>query len=149
MGMPIKVVLADESDMMRAAMRQILAEEPSIEIVGEARSFPAAIQTVVDIKPEVLLLDLFLPEKRYFGSDFVRSQLRIVRHTLALSLSNDAEAKALAARYGARALPDKRDLSGNLIPAIMTCCAHGAVSRTSTPPHATLGTKPKSRRLKI
>ena len=92
--MSIKVFLADGSDLIRAAIRQILAVEPSIEIVGEARSFPEAIQMVADIKPEVLLLDLYLPEKRYFAPDFVRSQLRSVPHTLVLSLSNDTEAKA-------------------------------------------------------
>jgi DNA-binding NarL/FixJ family response regulator len=132
MGVPIKVFLADGSDMMRAAIRQILAKEPSIEIVGEARSFPEAIQMVADIKPDVLLLDLDLPEKGNFAPDFVRSQLRSVPHTLALSLSNDAEAKALAAGYGARALLDKRNLSGNMIPAIMNCCAHRAVRTAST-----------------
>lgn len=143
--MPRRVLLADESDIMLAAMRQILAEEPSIEIVGEARSFPEAIQMVVDIKPEVLLLDLFLPEKRCFGSDFVRSQLRSVPHTLAVSLSNDTEAKALAARYGARALLDKRNLSGKMIPAIMNCCLPDAVPKAATPRSWPLGTKSRSR----
>jgi hypothetical protein len=38
-------------------MRQILTEEPSIEIVGEVPSFTAAIQMLADIKPEVSLLD--------------------------------------------------------------------------------------------
>jgi DNA-binding NarL/FixJ family response regulator len=54
--------------MMRAAMRQILAVEPSIKIVGEAElpRSPEAIQMMTDIKPEVLLLDLVLPEKRQF-----------------------------------------------------------------------------------
>jgi chemotaxis response regulator CheB len=64
--MSIKVLLADESDSVRATMRQILAVEPSIEIVGEARSFPEAIQMAAGTKPEVLLLDLYLPEKRNF-----------------------------------------------------------------------------------
>jgi DNA-binding NarL/FixJ family response regulator len=91
MGMPIKVLLADAGDMMRAPMRQILTEEPSIEIVGEAPSFTAAIQMVADIKPEVLLLDLHLPEKCNFVPDFVRSQLRSVPNPLALALSNDTE----------------------------------------------------------
>jgi DNA-binding NarL/FixJ family response regulator len=130
--MRVKVFLADESDTMRAALRQILAVEPSIEIVGEAQSFPEAIQMLADSKPEVLLLDLCLPEKRYYAADFVRSQLRSVPHTLALSLSNDTEAKTLAARYGAQALLDKRNLSGNMIPAIMNCCVHAAVAKAST-----------------
>ncbi len=130
--MSIKVLLADESDMMRAAIRQILAVEHSIEIVGEARSFSDAVQMVADIKPEVLLLDLFLPEKRHFKPEFVRSQLRSVPHTLVLSISNDAEAKALAAGYGAQALLDRRNLSGNIIPAILNCCEHRAVRTPST-----------------
>ncbi len=147
--MSIKVLLADESDSMRAAMRQILAVEPSIEIVAEARSFPEAIQMVVDIKPEVLLLDLFLPQKGNFAPDFVRSQLRSVPHTLVLSLSNDTEAKALAAGYGAQALLDRRNLSGNMIPAILNCCVRGEVSKTSTPPRPNLSYQiQSSRRLK-
>jgi hypothetical protein len=43
----------------------------------------------------------------------VRSQLRSIPHTLVLSLSNDSEAKALAASYGGQALLNKRNLSGN------------------------------------
>jgi two-component system invasion response regulator UvrY len=147
--MSIKVLLADESDMMRAAMRQILAVERSIEIVGEARSFSDAVQMVADIKPEVLLLDLFLPEKRHFAPEFVRSQLRSVPRTLVLSISNDTEAKALAAGYGAQALLDRRNLSGNIIPAILNCCERGEVSKTSTPPPRAFRTKSRSsRRLK-
>jgi hypothetical protein len=44
-----------------------------------------------DIKPEVLLLDLDLPETCNFAPDFVRSQLRSVPYALALSLSNHTE----------------------------------------------------------
>jgi DNA-binding NarL/FixJ family response regulator len=143
--MLIRVVLADESDIMRTAIRQILAVERSIEIVGEARSFPAAIQMVSDTKPAVLLFDLYLPEERNFAPDFVRSQLRSVPHTLALSISNDTEAKALAAAYGAQGLLDKRNLSGNMIPAIMNCCVHDAVPKASTPRRITSRTKSRSR----
>jgi len=132
MGMSIRVLLADESDTMRAATRQVLAAEPTIDIVGEARSFCEAIQVVADIKPEVLLFDLYLPGERNFAPDFVRSLLRSVPHTLALSLSNDTEAKALAAGYGAQALLDRRNLSGNMIPAILNCCSHRAVRTAST-----------------
>jgi chemotaxis response regulator CheB len=142
--MSIKVLLADESDSMRATMRQILAVEPSIEIVAEARSFPEAIQMVVDIKPEVLLLDLFLPQKRHFAPDFVRSQLRSVPHTLVLSLSNDTEAKALAAGYGAQALLDSRNLSGNMIPAILNCCVRVEAPKVSVSRHIPFRTKSRS-----
>jgi len=55
----------------------MLARRASIEIVGEARSFLAAIQMVGDTKPAVLLFDLYLPEERNFAPDFVRSQLGV------------------------------------------------------------------------
>jgi DNA-binding NarL/FixJ family response regulator len=121
--------------MMHAAMRQILAVEPSIKIVGEAElpGSPEAIQMMTDIKPEVYYS--IWSCRRNVNSDFMTSQLRIVPHTLVLSLSNDTEAQALPARYGAHASLHKRNLSGNMIPAIMNCCVHGAVSKAS-PPHA-------------
>jgi DNA-binding NarL/FixJ family response regulator len=37
--MPVKVLLADDSDVMRSVIRRILQEEPSIEVVGEASQF--------------------------------------------------------------------------------------------------------------
>jgi DNA-binding NarL/FixJ family response regulator len=132
MGMSIRVLLADESDTMRAATRQVLAVEPSIDIVGEARSFFEAIQMVADVKPEVLLFDLYLPGERNFAPDFVRSLIRSVPHTLALSLSNDTEAKAVAAGYGAQALLNTRNISGNMIPAIMHCCEECRVPKAPT-----------------
>jgi hypothetical protein len=54
------------------------------------------------------------------------------------------DAKALAAGYGVQALLDKRNLSGNMIPAIMTCRAHSAVKGTDAP-HAALGITSSSR----
>jgi DNA-binding NarL/FixJ family response regulator len=143
--MLIRIVLADESDIMRVAMRQVLAVEPSIEIVGEARSFPEAIQMVVNTKPAVLLFDLYLPERCDFAPDFVRSQLRSVPHTLALSISNDTEAKALAASYGTQGLFDTRNLSGHIIPAIMNCCVHDALPKASPPRRISFRTNSRSR----
>jgi YesN/AraC family two-component response regulator len=42
--MPIKVLLADDSELMRSAMRRTLEEEPRIEVVGEACSCTVLVQ---------------------------------------------------------------------------------------------------------
>ena len=118
--MPVKVVLADDSDVMRSAIRKTLQEEPGIEVVGEASNFAKTVQLIADCKPDVLLLDLHLPEKRSFRPELVKAQLRCVC-TLAVSLSNDAEAKELAESYGAVSLLDKMSLYSEMIPAIMRC----------------------------
>jgi DNA-binding NarL/FixJ family response regulator len=41
--MPIRVLLADDSDVMRSAIRRILEEERRIEVVGEAATFAKTI----------------------------------------------------------------------------------------------------------
>src|ERR1700730_12040315 len=87
-SMPIKVLIADDTDIMREAMRKVIREEPRIEIVGEASSFGQTVQAIADFKPDVLLLELHLAEKRDFSAALVKSQLVSVSHILAVSFSN-------------------------------------------------------------
>jgi len=126
--MPIKVLVADDSHEMRSAIRRILEGERRIEIIGEAGTFAKTVQMIGDLKPEVLLLDLHMAEKRDFRPELVKSQLACVC-TLAVSFSNDDEARLLAESYGAVALLDKMKLFDEMIPAIMRC-----KSERSAPP---------------
>ena len=77
------------------------------------------MQLVAEAKPDILLLDLHLPQKRELPAPIVRSQLNCIKYTLAISFANDEEAKSLAASYGAAALLDKMRLYTELLPAIM------------------------------
>ena len=119
--MPIKALVADDSDIMRSAIRRALEEEPRIELVGEASSFAQTMQMIADTKPAVLIFDLHLAEKRDFTPAFVKSQLVTVNHIVAISFSADDEAKELARSYGASALLDKMKLYNELVPTIMRC----------------------------
>jgi len=79
------------------------------------------VQAIADLQPEVVLLDLHLPEKRDFRTALVKSELACVDHILAGSFSNDAEARDLAQSYGAKVLLDKMKLFNELVPAILDC----------------------------
>jgi len=116
--MPIKVLLADDSDIMRDAVRKLLAEEPRIQIVGEASTFDAVVQSLQKFKPDVLVLDLHMPQRLELQPQDVKSRLNNVKFTVAISFANDEEAKSLAASYGAAALLDKMSLYSQLLPAI-------------------------------
>lgn len=114
---PIRVLLADDSDVMRRAIRLLLESHTKIKLVGEALDFVQAIQMTNELKPQVILMDLHMPKGRYLD---VKSHLNLsTSQLLAISLSNDEEATILAQSFGATALLDKADLYNALVPAIM------------------------------
>jgi DNA-binding NarL/FixJ family response regulator len=115
--MSIKILLADDSEIVRRGIRQFLS--PETEIVGEAANFAQTIQMVSDVKPEVIVLDLHMPGETNFSPQAVKSRLTHGSRLLAISLSNDEEAKALSEGFGAVVLLDKIDLARTLIPAIV------------------------------
>ncbi|WP_055568977.1 response regulator transcription factor [Streptomyces atriruber] len=58
----IRVVLADDERMVRTALRAILSAEPGIEVTGEAATGAEAVSVVRDLKPDVVLMDVRMPE---------------------------------------------------------------------------------------
>jgi DNA-binding NarL/FixJ family response regulator len=78
--MTTRVVLGDDSDVMRTSIVSMLHEDSSIRVVGEASSFAQTVEMIADLKPDVLLLDLHLAEKRHFAPPSVKLQLAGVEH---------------------------------------------------------------------
>ena len=57
----IRVVIAEDQSMILGALAALLDIEPDIEVVGQARSGPEAVQLVAKLKPDVLLTDIEMP----------------------------------------------------------------------------------------
>ncbi len=62
MGDQIRVVIADDHMLLREMLCQILRQEKSIEVVGEAGNGLQTIDVISDLKPDVVLLDIIMPE---------------------------------------------------------------------------------------
>jgi DNA-binding NarL/FixJ family response regulator len=60
-GAPIRVLLVDDQELVRAGFRMILADEPGIEVVGEAADGRAAIDQAARHRPDVVVMDLRMP----------------------------------------------------------------------------------------
>ncbi|GAA2428187.1 response regulator [Streptomyces mauvecolor] len=58
----VRVVVADDERMVRTALRVILDAEPGLEVVGEATTGAEAVSVVRDRLPDVVLMDVRMPE---------------------------------------------------------------------------------------
>jgi DNA-binding NarL/FixJ family response regulator len=99
-----------------AAIRQLLIKDLGIEVIGTATSFGEGLALTAALKPDVLLMDLYMRDEREYPPELVKSQILLhTKYIVAISLSNDSEAKALAGRFGAHVLLDK---------IVLPCCDH-------------------------
>jgi two-component system response regulator NreC len=116
---PIKLLLADDSKIIRRGICQLLANDAAIQVVGEAASFGQTIQMAQELNPGVVLMDLHMPDEREFTPQQVRTNLNRESRVLAMSLRNDQAAQYLADSFGAAILLDKAELAKVLIPSIV------------------------------
>ena len=58
----IRVLLVDDSEMVRTGLRTLLGTEASIEVVGEAANVATGVDAAARLKPDVILLDIRLPD---------------------------------------------------------------------------------------
>ena len=77
MSEPIRVLVVDDSALMRKMIPQILEREPSIKVVGTAMDGAFALKKIEELKPDVVTLDLEMP--RMDGMEALRQIMRYRR----------------------------------------------------------------------
>ena len=63
--MSINVMISDDHMLMREGIRQLLEFDGSIKVVAEAANGVECLEKVVLVKPDVLLLDINMPKKKW------------------------------------------------------------------------------------
>lgn len=58
---PLRVVIADDAEILRSLLRRAIDRDPRLEVVAEAANGREAIDHVEALRPDVLLLDLSMP----------------------------------------------------------------------------------------
>ncbi|HEU4973503.1 MAG TPA: response regulator transcription factor [Baekduia sp.] len=88
---PIRVLLCDDVEAFRALMRSSLADDPAIEVVGEAADGVEGVEAAAALQPDVVLLDMSMP--RMDGLEAIPRIRRTAPRTTIIGLSSHSAAR--------------------------------------------------------
>jgi two-component system, NarL family, nitrate/nitrite response regulator NarL len=114
----IRIVVADDHPVVRFGVRNMLQNEPGVEVVGEAEDGDDAITQTLELEPDILLLDVAMP--RLPGLEAMRAimtkspRVKIVLLTSTISVQQVIE----ALQIGARGIVLKDAVAGDLTHAL-------------------------------
>ncbi len=123
---PIRVLLADDHDILRQGLQLLLETQQDIEIVGEARTGREAIALTLRLKPDVAIVDITMPDLDGLEAcQHIRRQQPITQ-VLILTMHESEEYFLQALQMGAAGYLVKKAAPTDLIAAVRTV-AHGGV----------------------
>lgn len=134
----IRVVVADDHEVVRRGVVSLLESQGGCSVVGEAANGREAVMLARTLKPDVVVLDISMPELS--GIEATRQILEAVPETEVLILTMH-ESDALVRRLleaGARGYVSKSDVGRNLIDAVQALRRH-QVFLTSSAAAAVVG----------
>ena len=102
MGKEIRVLVADDHAVVRAGLVNILGADSDIEIVGEARDGLEAISKTLELNPDVILMDIFMPGCSGLEAMVVIRQKLPDARVLIITISEREEDLFQALRLGAQ-----------------------------------------------
>jgi DNA-binding NarL/FixJ family response regulator len=117
-GKPIRILLADDHNVMRRGLRLLLESQPGFTVVAEAADGRVAVQQAQATKPDVVVLDIAMPHLN--GTEAAQRIIESLPNTavIMLSMHSDEGYVLRALRSGAKGYLVKDSAEGDLIEAI-------------------------------
>ncbi len=119
----MRVLIADDEDLMRAGLIELLTADPEIEIIGEASTGREAVDQARRLAPDVVLMDVRMPDLDGIGATRELSRVAPGARVLILTTFEQDDYVFGALRAGASGFLLKRARPEELIAAVHTIAA--------------------------
>jgi NarL family two-component system response regulator LiaR len=98
---PVRVFIVDDQSLVRRGVRLFLESDPEIQIVGEAKNAADGLALVRELKPDVVLMDVMMPETGGIAATVAIRRAVPTAEVIALSSETDPSHVAQMIRAGA------------------------------------------------
>jgi two-component system, NarL family, nitrate/nitrite response regulator NarL len=115
MDVPLRLLIADDHEIVRVGVRTLLKDKHEWEICGDAENGREAIAKVWDLSPDVVILDLSMPVMNGFEA---ATEIRRIAPSIKIILYSVHDVPATASEVGADAFVSKSTSAQELIATI-------------------------------
>ncbi|GAB3830894.1 response regulator [Dactylosporangium cerinum] len=131
----IRVLLADDHPMFRYGLRAALSSDPAVEIVGEASDGADAVRQAVELGPDVVVMDLTMPQLNGVEATRRILQRRPEVAILVVTMFDDSASVLAAVRAGARGYLVKGADRDEMLRAVHAAAAGDAIFSSAAAQH--------------
>jgi DNA-binding NarL/FixJ family response regulator len=125
--MPLRVLIADDHPLFRKGLRTLLSSMPETAVVGEATHGVAAVEMALALRPDVILMDLQMPEGGGLAAIRRLTEAWPEARILVVTLFEDDESVFTALKAGARGYVLKDAEEGEIARAIQAVAQGEAI----------------------
>ena len=116
--MAVRILLADDHEVVRQGLRTILKARPDWQIIGEAENGQEAIDCVRDLRPDVVILDITMPVMSGLEATQAICNLRLGTHVLIFTMHDSKSLVKAVRKAGADGYVLKSRAARDLIRAV-------------------------------
>jgi len=114
----IRVVIADDHPIFRRGLRNVIESDPKLQVVGEAEDGEAALALVESLRPEIVVLDVAMPNKDGFEVIRAIQEKRLAAAAIFLTMHKDERFFNAALNRGAKGYVLKDSAVNDIVAAI-------------------------------